>query len=138
MAQTILGNFDCFKSKTQDDSAAEAIRARVACLSNPILGIETILLPWRQKVDIAKTTDERVDRVYGLSSQQKLLKDITRTYANISSKQTPAIDTKSALMSNLIDLHLSLLFTADAVEKRIPMMYANCMRAQPSVPCPKP
>ncbi len=52
--------------------------------------------------------------------------------------KTPAIETKSALMSNLIDIHLGLLSTSEVVEKRVPIMYANCMKAQPGVSCPKP
>lgn len=139
MAQTILSNFDCTKSKAKDDSATETIRAMDRCFSNPILGIEQFdLRPWIQAVEASRTTDERVYHVNALGSQQTLLESIMRTHTQSAMYQTPIIDSKSALMGNLIDLHLSLLFTADAVEKRIPIMYANCMRTQPSIPCPRP
>ena len=139
MAETILGNFDCFKWKTAwDDSAETAVLARTACLSNPILGLETILLPWRRRVDTARTTDSRVIRVNELSREQQIKAAIVRTYSNLETYRTPSIDIKSALMSNLIDIHLWLISTAEQVEKRLPTMYANCMKSQPGISCPKP
>lgn len=38
-------------------------------------------------------------------------------YSNLEMMKTPAIDIKSELMSNLIDLHIALLFTSEAIEK---------------------
>ncbi|MBC7503808.1 hypothetical protein H7169_02470 [Candidatus Gracilibacteria bacterium] len=139
MAETILGNFDCFKGKTiGDDSAEAAILAKRACLSNPILGLETILLPWRKRVDSARTTNARVISVNELSKEQQIKSAIIRTYSNLEAYRTPAIDIKSALMSNLIDIHLGLISTAEQVEKRLPTMYTNCMKSQSSISCPKP
>lgn len=139
MAQTILGNFDCVKSKTQwDDSVEAAVRAKAACLSNPIRGLENItLLPQRKAVDAAPTTTDRVFEVSKLSAKETMLKDIVSTYTKLEAMKWPQIDTKSALMSNLIDIHLSLLSTAEIVEKRVPIMYKNCMKAQPGTACPK-
>jgi hypothetical protein len=139
MAQTILSNFDCTKSKAKDDSASESVRALNRCFSNPIIGIEEFdLRPWFQAVEASRTTDERVYNVNALGTQQVLLESIMRTYTQSAMYQTPIIDTKSAIMNNLIELHLKLLFTAQAVEKRIDPMYANCMRTQSSIPCPRP
>jgi hypothetical protein len=58
-------------------------------------------------------------------------------YSNLEMMKTPAIDIKSELMSNLIDLHIALLFTSEAIEKRLPAIYQNCMKGQPDVACPK-
>ncbi len=96
------------------------------------------MLPWRQRVDISTTTDERVYRVNELSREEQIKLSIVKMDSQLKAQKPSAIDIKNSLMLNLIDLHLSLLFTAEAVEKRIPIMYANCMRAQPSVACPRP
>ena len=139
MAKTMLSNFDCFKAKTMgDDTFETAIKARISCLSNPILGIENFtLLPLRKKADAAKTIDERVKIIYQLWDKQKVTVDIQEMYSNLEMMKTPAIDIKSELMSNLIDLHIALLFTSEAIEKRLPAIYQNCMKGQPDVACPK-
>lgn len=139
MAQTMLSNFDCFKAKTTwDDSFEAAIKARASCLSNPILGIENMtLLPLRKQVDEAKTIPERVNAVNQLWDRKKETMDIQKMYSDIEIMKTPAIDLRSELMSNLIDLHMALLFTSEAIEKRLPAIYKDCMKGQPDVTCPK-
>ncbi len=140
MAQSILGNFDCVKLKTQwDDSIGAAMRARTDCPINIISGLENItLLPLRKSIDAAKTTDDRVYAVNKLSDRQKIVTAIETMNVQLKVMTISDIDIKSAIMSNLIDIHLELLSTSEAIEKRIPIMYANCMKAQPSVACPKP
>ena len=84
MAQTILGNFDCFKKEVKNDSAEEAVRARIACMKNPILGLENItLLSQRKAVDAAPTTTDRVFEVSKLSAKETMLKDIVSTYSKL-------------------------------------------------------
>lgn len=58
-------------------------------------------------------------------------------YSDIEIMKTPAIDLRSELMSNLIDLHMALLFTSEAIEKRLPAIYKDCMKGQPDVTCPR-
>ncbi len=89
-------------------------------------------------VDASKTTTERVTSVNQLSDTEKILRDITKTYSVLNHTKTVAIDGKSVLMSNLIDIHLELISSADYIEKRLQPMYRNCMKAQPGIPCPKP
>lgn len=94
------------------------------------------MLPWRRRVEMARTTNERVYQVNILSTEEQLKQSIVKMDSIIRSQRTPAIDIKSSIMLNLIDLHLGLLSTAEAVEKRIPKMYANCMKGGISVKCP--
>ncbi len=138
-AQAMLGNFDCFKTKTQWDATAEwASIAQQRCFSNPIVWLENILLPWKQLVASAKNTVDRSNYVNKLSKENTLKTSIISTYSKLEIYRTPAIDIKSALMSNLIDIHLGLISTSEQVEKRLPIMYINCMKAQPSISCPRP
>ncbi len=108
----------------------------MSCLTNPILGIENLLLPWRRRVQASRTTNERVYQVNTLSTEEQLKQSIVRMDSIIRSQRTPAIDIKSFIMLNLIDLHLGLLSTSEAVEKRIPKMYADCMKGGIGVRCP--
>jgi hypothetical protein len=139
-AGAMLANFDCVKKEVKWDNSVEAmVKAKAACVSNPIKWLENItLLPLRQKVDAAKTIPERINAVNALSDTEKVVKDIAVTLNMLESLKTPAIDTKTDLMSNLIDIHLGLISTTESVNKRLPIMYKNCMKAQPWVPCPKP
>ena len=139
MAGTILSNFDCFKAKTFWDTSIEgAVRARTSCLSNPILGIENITLaPLKNRVQNAKTLTERITAVNQLWDTRKFTTDIETVYRDIEMMKTPAIEDRSAVMSNLIDLHINLLFTSEALESRLSPMYKNCMSGQQSVACPK-
>lgn len=115
------------------------MRAKTNCPINLISGLENVtLLPQRRAVDAAPTTDARVDRVNELDAKQTMLGDIMRTYGKLKIDTRTNIDIKSAIMSNLIDIHLGLLSTSEILQKRVPMMYKNCMKAQPGVPCPKP
>jgi hypothetical protein len=139
MAQTMLRNFDCFKSKTQWDLSAESSTlAQNRCFANPIAGVEDILLPWRKMVDTATTTTDRSIYINTLTREQKLKKSIIATYTTLETYRTPTIDIKSAIMSNLIDIHIWLISTSEQVEARLPKMYTNCMKAQPGIPCPRP
>lgn len=88
-------------------------------------------MPLRQKVDAAKTIAERTNAVNALSDTEKVVKDIAVTLNILESLKTPAIDTKTDLMSNLIDIHLGLISTTEQINKRLPIMYKNCMKAQP-------
>ena len=88
-------------------------------------------MPLRQKVDAAKTIPERTNAVNVLSDTEKVVKDIAITLNMLESLKTPAIDTKTDLMSNLIDIHLGLISTTEQINKRLPIMYKNCMKAQP-------
>ena len=138
-AQAMLGNFDCFKEKTKWDTSAEsATLAQQRCFANPIVWLENILLPWKQLVASATNTVDRSRYVNSLSTESILKRSIISTYSKLEIYKTPAIDVKSALMSNLIDIHLELISTAEQVEKRLPIMYTNCMKAQPSIACPRP
>ncbi len=139
MAQTMLGNFDCFKWNTQWDLSAEsATLAERRCFANPILGVESILLPWRKKVDSATTTTDRSLYLIPLTREQKLKASIVAASTKLETYRTPTIDIKSAIMSNLIDIHIWLISTSEQVEKRLPKMYTNCMKAQSGISCPRP
>ena len=138
MAQATLNNFDCFKKEIKDDSAGEAIRARIACLKNPILGIENFtLFSLRVSVDKSKTTNQRVDNVNILLSKKTMIQNIEANYQNLKPYSSPAIDIKSALLSNLLDIHIGLVSTIEQIDKRCKAMYNNCMKAQPGITCPK-
>jgi hypothetical protein len=139
-AGAMLANFDCVKKETQGDGSVEAmVKAKQKCISNPIKWLENItLFPLRKKVATAPDLTARINAVQELSDSEKIVKDIAITLNMIESLKTPAIDTKTALMSNLIDIHLWLISTTEAIQKRLPVMYSNCMKAQPGVPCPKP
>jgi hypothetical protein len=38
----------------------------------------------------------------------------------------------------LIDIHLGILSADADIRQRIPIMYKNCMKWNPSIPCQKP
>lgn len=139
MSERILSNFDCFKAKTAgDDSVAAAVRAKAQCIANPILGVENILIPFKKKVTNAGYTDERVYHVNNVSKEERVKVSVIAMDNYLRSQKGPEIESKSTLMLDLIDLHISLLFTSEAVEKRVPKMAKNCMKGQMSVACPTP
>lgn len=140
MAEAILKNFDCVKAETVgDDSLKATVNARIECAKNPLVRIEGFnLLPMRKVVDASKTTTERVRSVNQLSDTEKILKDITKTYYVLDHTKVVTIEDKTKLISNLIDLHLELISTAERIEKRLQPMNRNCMKAQPGISCPKP
>mgnify|MGYP003440802658 FL=1 len=139
MSDRIVKNFDCFQSKTMwDDSVANAVKAKLQCMANPILWLENVLLPFKKKVTKARTTDERVYYVNKLVKEDTVKKSVIAMDSLLRTRRAPEIETRSTLMLDLIDLHISLLFTAEAVEKRLPKMAKNCMKWQVSVACPTP
>lgn len=139
MTQTMLGNFDCTKSKSLGSSdAASLVTAQKICLQNPILGLDTILLPWKQAVNTAKDTNEKVEKESEYNKKRDTKTAVLKMYSDISVYQSSAIETKSALITNLIDLHIALVSTSGLVEKRLQAMYQNCMKWQPMIPCPRP
>lgn len=129
MSQTILKNFDCYKAETAHDSSAEAaVKARMKCLSNPILGIEKLMLPWRKKVDKARITDERVQATRVLIKQKDIKTEIQTTYSKVQTITSPESDNKIEIITNLVDLHVSLTVAIDLIKKRLPIMQKNCMK----------
>lgn len=139
MSDRILSNYDCFTAESsKDDSVATAVKAKVKCMGNPILGLENILSPFKKKVTNAISIDERVYQVNNLSKENKVKTSVVAMDGLLRTRKSPEIETKSTIMLDLIDLHISLLFTAEAVEKRVPKMAKNCMKWQINVACPKP
>lgn len=63
-------------------------------------------MPQRKAADTAKTIDDRVYKVNQLSDKQKIVTDITTTYAILEAMKNPSLDIKTVIMSNLIDIHL--------------------------------
>ena len=105
------------------------VQSEQICLSNPILGLEKItLLPQRKAVQSAITTDDRTQQVNELINQQKMTNDIEIMYSKLQVQKNYSIDTKTALMSNLIDIHLGILSADADIRQRIPIMYKNCMK----------
>lgn len=92
------------------------------------MGLETIVLPWRKKVDAAKTTDSRVYQVNQLDAKKNTLTSIMQMESYLSTIRSPTADEKTLLITNLLDLHISLVTTTDLLEKRIPVMQRNCMK----------
>lgn len=139
MSQAMLSNYDCIKANNPDGSMEGAVRARETCPINVVQGLENVtLLPIKNRIQNAKNITERQDAVDELGRVRNFQQDILLMANNLNSIKAPNIDTKTALMSNLIDLHLGLISTSEEVEARLRPMYTNCMKAQPVIPCPKP
>ena len=96
-------------------------------MANPILGLENVLTLFKKKVTKARTTDERVYYVNKLVKEDTVKKSVIAMDSLLRTRKAPEIETRSTLMLDLIDLHISLLFTAESVEKRLPKMAKNCM-----------
>jgi hypothetical protein len=139
-AQAMLANYDCVKARAAWDTTVwTMVQSQQLCLSNPILGLEKItLLPQRRAVQNALTTDDRAQRVNELINQEKVVKEIELMYSNLQVQKNYSIDTKTALMSNLIDIHLGILSTIEEINNRIKVMYKNCMKWNPDISCQKP
>jgi hypothetical protein len=105
------------------------VQSEQICLSNPILGLEKItLLPQRKAVQASKTTDDRSRQVDELVYQQAMINSIEMMHYKLQVQKNYSIDTKTALMSNLIDIHLGILSADADIRQRIPIMYKNCMK----------
>ncbi len=63
-----------------------------------------------------------------LVKEDTVKKSVIAMDSLLRTRRAPEIETRSTLMLDLIDLHISLLFTAEAVEKRLPKMAKNCMK----------
>lgn len=129
VSDRMLSNIDCFERETAGDSSvAAAVRAKFNCMRNPILGLERILIPFKKKVTQSLSTDERVYHVNNLVKEDSVKKSVIVMDSLLRTRKSPEIESRSAIMLDLVDLHISLLFTAEAVEKRLPKMAKNCMK----------
>lgn len=91
------------------------------------------MLPWRKKVEASRTLPERVQRVNTLTQEKDVKVSVESTYTTLMTQVTPQSDDNKAIITNLVDLHISLVATTDMVKKRLPIMQRNCMKARPDI-----
>lgn len=131
----ILSNFDCFKMYTQDHtSAADMLSARIRCTHNPILGINRLFAPWVTAIGRSSTIHAYSSQYDTMRSRYHRTKDVAEMHAELNGLISPReSEVNIHTLDNLIDLHLSLMSTNEALEKRIRPMQNNCMKGQPGI-----
>jgi hypothetical protein len=141
MQDSIMKNFSCMSSASTEKSSrdsggsevADTMLAQSRCFQNPILGYEWL---WTKLTDWQRTSPTTTDYIVRGHATEALKSDVTGVevvYATLSaafSKDDPIID---ASMDNLLNMHGRLLSLNATLEKRIPEMQKNCMKANPSV-----
>jgi hypothetical protein len=126
----MLGNFDCVKSKTagQVDDFIGDVKARQDCSVIPIAGADVFVKQWARAFPEPRTTTEYVQKIQAVSRQSTLQKSIVSMDAYLRAMKAPTQEENDTLVLNLIDTHLSLISTIDAVDKRSKKMFDNCMK----------
>lgn len=135
----ILANFDCYKKETDGKEGIEDIaRARATCASFPVVGYQQLANFFEvRKKEESKTTVEWTFREQENSKTNSLNLDILGVYTSLQGSLSYDQADTDALIGNLVNLHASLVSINEALEKRNPIMWQNCMKARPDVKCPR-
>lgn len=133
--QAATQRLDCVRSKSPEDIFAVA-KAGTECfnMTNFSLNADKFIKDYIVgKNGPPKTTNEYVEQNELYKKLQDESKSVMDIYQWISGKfsDTEVID--ATILSNLIDLHTSLVLINDDIEKRIPKMSENCMKWNPSI-----
>lgn len=110
-------------------SAADMVRARVRCVQNPILGINRLFAPWATAIARSSTIYEYTSYQESFYNRHYRTTDIAEKYAELNALISPReSEVNIHTVDNLIDLHISIMSTNEALEKRIRPMQNNCMK----------
>ncbi len=133
--QAATERLDCVRSKSPEDIFAVA-KAGTECfnMTNFSFNADKFIKDYIVgKNGPPKTTNEYISQNELYKKLQNDSKSVMEVYQGISGKfsDTEVID--ATILSNLIDLHTSLVLINDDIEKRIPKMSENCMKWNPSI-----
>lgn len=129
MQKAILKNFDCFQAKVGPNGDEENfLKARLECLSNPIIGIERNLDAFKNFIGQSKTRGDLVERQEALESVKARSINIVAMHQTLSEMTKFDNENSEEILTALIKLHVRLQSTSTLLEKRLPKMQNNCMK----------
>ncbi len=83
---------------------------------------------WARAFPEPRTTTAYIQKVQAVAKKDTLEKSIVSMDAYLRAMKAPTQEENDTLVLNLIDTHLSLIATIDAVDKRSKKMFDNCMK----------
>lgn len=131
--------YDCVEAAMNGDTENVAMsfaEAKAKCTTVSILGVDRFM-KWLNKIllgkDGAKTTVSYIERVQAYKNiERKSVDAVGMYYANLSIFKED-LGTNDEMLTKLISLHITLLDVNDRIEKRVPIMQKNCMKAQSGI-----
>jgi hypothetical protein len=135
--QQMMTNLECSQAESNGTMSIEdQARSADKCTRRYILGLEKLVadfraLKWKARdTDAFVTITQETDKLI-IDNQQ-----ITALYSELTTKTRSQNDedaTTTTIITNLVNMHASLVGINALIEKRIPMMQKNCMKGSPGV-----
>lgn len=112
--------------------------AKSHCAKISVLGVDKFMNNWERMLlgsKGARTLVEYLNRSDKYQTVNYANKGVSDVYTSLTTEFARTTGTDGELLTKFINLHITLLDVNDRIEKRIPIMIANCKKAQPSIPC---
>ena len=150
--QQVMTNLDCMQQESDGiDSIASWTRARANCVGNPLIGYQKLKAAYEElkwwinslKNGVKKffggnptTTDGFITLTTKIDKTVDEEKDILILFSQMQAATISLWNeesTTNTIITNLINIHTSLVGMNWLLEKRIPKMQNNCMKWSPGV-----
>jgi hypothetical protein len=136
----MLKKLSCVQTRTTPSSNPEELgKANYECsqVSNTIAENVTSFMQWL--IYKSKTSEQFVDRrISYATAKQRLGPDMWAFWLEIQKAKSNDENLNEKMITDLVNIHAQITITNDLLKKKIPEMYANCMKAQPDIKCPQP
>jgi hypothetical protein len=130
----ILGNFDCVrKMENWDLSIEDKAKAIAQCKQTPVVGIDKLKNEFNKIINTSKNTEQYMARTLRTNALLDDTVDVNSLYNQYLWEFSNQIKLNEDLTASLINLHIDLLSINKLLEKRIPVMQKNCMKALPDI-----
>lgn len=134
----IMSNFDCVRRIENGEwSAEDKSKAVATCKEFPIVGLDKA----RENLEKATNQGSKTTTAYianTLKNQSRINDEWLVASLYEQYKWEASLETKvdDKILTSLIEMHIKIVNTNELLSKRIPVMYKNCMKALPDIPCP--
>jgi hypothetical protein len=131
----MLGNLTCFQQKTSPTSTPEEMgKVRAECTNSLVTGLENLTNWYKPLIFQATNTDQFMSRLIRYDKEKKrLTNDMATFWEKIEKTKNADEALNEKMVTDLVNIHARLVVTNGILEKKIPEMQANCMKAQPDI-----
>ncbi len=129
----IVANMDCVAKEQNDGGFEEELKAIAKCKQSPLSGLQKVKRAFDDTIKESPTTDIYIKKVSKSEWLMMDLVDASSLYSDLIGRTSNDIKTNAKIQSDLINMHITLLRINELLEKRIPIMQWNCMKALPDI-----
>ncbi len=129
----IVSNFDCVQQKKGWESLDEELKAIADCKQMPVIWAEKIKTEFEKAILQSPTTDVYIARTMKAQALYNDIVNINDLHQSLLGKTSTDIKVNEKIRNTLINMHIRIISTNTLIEKRIPPMQKNCMKAVPDI-----